>query len=42
MKCKRCGKKVKKSMYETGIEEFCLCQCTLDADFDESLWEKND
>lgn len=42
MKCKRCGEVIKEEMYETGIEQYCKCQTTIDANFDESLWEKEE
>jgi len=37
--CNRCKTKVQSGMCaETGTEEFCKCQCTLDDNFDSKLW----
>jgi len=40
--CKKCKRKIKEMRYETGIEEYCGCQCTLDADWDPSYWEDDE
>ena len=37
--CRNCKEEVQKTMYETGEESYCKCQCTLDAEFDGTLWE---
>jgi len=39
--CKNCGEEVQQELYETGIEEFCRCQCTLEPDFNPDLWTNN-
>jgi len=39
IRCFGCGEVVKSSIHDTGIESYCKCQCTLDADFDGELWE---
>jgi len=36
--CVQCKTKVRHSMFETGQEEFCNCQCTLDDNFNQKLW----
>lgn len=40
MKCKICHIKVRSAEYETGKEDYCNCQSTLDYDFDPKLWVK--
>ena len=37
--CKVCHTIIESKMYETGLEHFCKCQCTLDADFDYTKWK---
>ena len=39
-KCVQCKRKIKASMYETGMEEYCECQCSLDMEFNPKLWVK--
>lgn len=36
--CSSCGYAVQSEMYETGMEDYCNCQCTLDAEFNPELW----
>ena len=36
--CKNCKTLVKSSMYDTGLEQYCKCQCTLDAEFKLNKW----
>jgi len=37
--CENCNTIVKEAPYETGMEAFCKCQCTLDANWNPKLWE---
>lgn len=38
-KCTKCGKEVERADHpETGEEYVCGCQCTLDCDFNVTLW----
>lgn len=37
-KCNRYHALICEEMYETGMEQYCKCQCTLDAEFDPELW----
>ena len=36
--CRRCGEDIKEEMYETGMEEYCKCQCTLEPNFNPDIW----
>lgn len=36
--CLKCNREVKNALYETGDESYCGCQCTLNANFNSSLW----
>ena len=38
MYCTQCKINVKEKMYETGLESYCNCQTTIDADFDSTKW----
>lgn len=38
MICTRCKIPVKPALYVTGYEDYCECQCNLDADFKQELW----
>lgn len=38
IECKLCGKYIQTGLYETGEEDYCGCQSTLDSDFDVNLW----
>ena len=40
--CKRCDRVIKFAEYETGIEYFCKCQCTLDPDFNYEFWKPDE
>jgi len=38
MMCVDCGVIVQYKMYETGLECFCKCQCSLNAEWDRKKW----
>ena len=38
IKCKECKIVIESEMYVTGLEQFCECQNTLMAEFDEARW----
>ena len=38
MFCTKCNAIIESSEYDTGIESYCKCQCTLNAEFNNDLW----
>lgn len=36
--CSRCELYIKTVLFETGEEDYCDCQSTLDANFNNELW----